>query len=361
MAAPPPSHYALLSLSPSATPEQVRAAYLRLAKDRHPDRAPPEQREAAKRAFQDLAAAYRVLSDPALRRAYDVSLAHPSPPPPRDARPARSPHPHQLPSTRRCSSAPPDSPFPGFRVPPGGYPHPLSLSRPPEPHSHPHPHGLAPRRARSPAPSTSSAVLRESGSGIALDPLGGLDPVAGLLGALGDGLEDGLEDDGRGRSRRDEGYGVPSWAQRGRMREDGEKWAAGAGGARRERREWREGRREANGEGFSFQGMQEVEQLPGGGIAWRGESVTVSFSSPTRPLQHPHHHPPPPQHPAARAPRRSPSAARGPQLALAGRAQAQLALTAHAHESPRSVAVRQRRTSAGELGRARAPESPLFG
>ncbi|KPV74422.1 uncharacterized protein RHOBADRAFT_44912 [Rhodotorula graminis WP1] len=382
MAAPPPSHYALLSLSPSATPEQVRAAYLRLAKDRHPDRAPPEQREAAKRAFQDLAAAYRVLSDPALRRAYDASLARPSPPPPpppRDARPARSPHPHphphqhQLPSARRRPSATPDSPFPGFRVPPGGYPHPLSLSRLPEPPSHPHPHGLAPRRARSPAPSTSSAVLRESGSGIALDPLGGLDP--------------------------------------------------------------------------SFQGMQEVEQLPGGGIAWRGESVTVSFSSrptyaphdpfppppprrapspaqlalphspshtqhrrssslshlvaspalpphrppprrppspartpshapsplalpplppqPTRPHQHPHQHQhlPPPQHPAARAPRRPPSPARGPQLALAGRAhaQAQLALTAHAHESPRSVAVRQRRTSAGELGRARAPESPLFG
>ncbi|GAA5857012.1 hypothetical protein JCM9279_007313 [Rhodotorula babjevae] len=311
------SHYALLSLSPGATPEQLRAAYLRLAKERHPDRAPPEQREAAKRAFQELATAYSVLSDPTLRRAYDASLASSTAPPP--ARPARAArasyphtHPHQLAPTRRTSAPPrpePDSPFPGFRIPPGGYPRPQP--RPPRPTGtldpHPHPHGLAHSRAASqPQPQP-----HELGGGVGadLDPLSGLDPLAGLLGGLA--LDARREADAGRRSsafEHDGGAGgVPSWARTEEAR--GDEWRA-AGGARTARREWREGRREANGEGFSFQGMEEVEQLPGGGVAWRGESVTVSFSSGYAPRyatqQHayaPHDPFPPPP------PRRAPSPA----------------------------------------------------
>lgn len=91
MSSSPLSHYALLSLPPSATPEQIRSSYLRLvrcgsslpatdnpadappssarpsqAKDLHPDRAAPERRREATETFQALAEAYRVLSDRAL-------------------------------------------------------------------------------------------------------------------------------------------------------------------------------------------------------------------------------------------------------------------------------------------------------
>ncbi|GAA5907487.1 hypothetical protein JCM8208_001391 [Rhodotorula glutinis] len=298
------SHYALLSLAPSATPEQVRASYLRLAKERHPDRAPPELREGAKRAFQELAAAYSVLSDPVLRRECDAALAHstpPPPPPPPSTHPHPHPHPHPSTSTRRPSAAAPDSPFPGFRVPPGGYPRPPA--RPLDPHQHFAPHApLEPRRARS----TPQAHAVE----FELDPLSGLDPLEGLLGALALGErrmpDEGPRagwDGGREGAGAWEGWGgVPSWARR----EGG--W--GDGGARRQRREWREGRREANGEGFSVQGTEEVEHLPGGGIAWRGETVSVSCSagysshpSAQHPAYPPHDpFPPPPPPPSRRAP-----------------------------------------------------------
>ncbi|TNY24360.1 hypothetical protein DMC30DRAFT_413298 [Rhodotorula diobovata] len=135
MSSSPLSHYALLSLPPSATPEQIRSSYLRLAKDLHPDRAAPERRREATETFQALAEAYRVLSDPALRTAYDATLslslslplshsaARAPPPPPRH--PASPPRfdPHYGPShSYRAAPDPGSSPFPGFRVPPGGYP-----------------------------------------------------------------------------------------------------------------------------------------------------------------------------------------------------------------------------------------------
>lgn len=61
------SHYTILGISKGASPEGVRAAFLRLAKERHPDRAG----EASTPAFREIQQAYDVLSDPERRRRYD--------------------------------------------------------------------------------------------------------------------------------------------------------------------------------------------------------------------------------------------------------------------------------------------------
>ena len=67
------SHYELLRLSPSATPEQLRQAFRTLSKRYHPDTASLPLPE-AERAFQQLQQAYAVLSDPEARRRYDIEL-----------------------------------------------------------------------------------------------------------------------------------------------------------------------------------------------------------------------------------------------------------------------------------------------
>ncbi|BGP49432.1 DNA-dependent ATPase mgs1 [Rhodotorula kratochvilovae] len=138
----------------AATPDQIRAAYLRLAKDLHPDRAPPEDQAAATAQFQELARAYKVVSDPALRKAYDASLARPS-----ASAPSARYHPGATPAAHT-----PDSPFPGHRVPPGGYPSRASL--PPFPSRRPSPGGPA-YPAHLPA-------------GASPDPRALLDPFSGL-------------------------------------------------------------------------------------------------------------------------------------------------------------------------------------
>ncbi len=80
-----PSHYELLDLPVSASPEALRRAFRTLSKRYHPDTT-TLPREQAAAAFQRLRAAYAVLSDPASRRAYDAELRRPaaaaSPPPP---------------------------------------------------------------------------------------------------------------------------------------------------------------------------------------------------------------------------------------------------------------------------------------
>ncbi|HTD64911.1 MAG TPA: DnaJ C-terminal domain-containing protein [Candidatus Limnocylindria bacterium] len=64
-------HYATFGLDRSCTAEQIRAAYRLLAKQHHPD-VNGGSTEASSRT-QRLNAAYEVLSDPELRRAYDES------------------------------------------------------------------------------------------------------------------------------------------------------------------------------------------------------------------------------------------------------------------------------------------------
>ena len=69
MAAPPSTHYDALRLPRGASAQDVRAAYRRLAREHHPDRAGADG-EAMARINQ----AYQVLSDPGQRTRYDQRL-----------------------------------------------------------------------------------------------------------------------------------------------------------------------------------------------------------------------------------------------------------------------------------------------
>lgn len=75
------SHYDELGVAPEASPAQIRAAYVALARRHHPDRmgsaSEPDRAEAAARMAR-VNAAWTVLSDPGRRAAYDAGLAGPS-------------------------------------------------------------------------------------------------------------------------------------------------------------------------------------------------------------------------------------------------------------------------------------------
>jgi curved DNA-binding protein len=58
-------HYSTLGVSKSATPDEIKKAYRKLASVHHPDKGGDTAR------FQEIEEAYRVLSDPAQRGAYD--------------------------------------------------------------------------------------------------------------------------------------------------------------------------------------------------------------------------------------------------------------------------------------------------
>lgn len=66
------SLYQILGVSPDASQAEIRTAYLRLAKEWHPDRNPDNEAEAERR-FKEIAHAYDVLSDPDKRAAYDAA------------------------------------------------------------------------------------------------------------------------------------------------------------------------------------------------------------------------------------------------------------------------------------------------
>jgi curved DNA-binding protein CbpA len=68
------TYYEILGLDPQASAEDVRAAFRRLARERHPDRFDPADRAVAEREFQAFAEAYNVLSDPDRRARYDQGL-----------------------------------------------------------------------------------------------------------------------------------------------------------------------------------------------------------------------------------------------------------------------------------------------
>jgi curved DNA-binding protein CbpA len=73
-------YYELLAVPRSASTAEIRKAYARLAKDRHPDRFPdPAQREEAQRFFMEITAAFNTLSNEKSRQEYDAALARPRP------------------------------------------------------------------------------------------------------------------------------------------------------------------------------------------------------------------------------------------------------------------------------------------
>ena len=95
------THYVTLAVSSEATPDEIRAAFRKLIREHHPDLvgSSPTSEAAARR----LTEAQDVLSDPAARREYDLSLL-PEPEPEPAPRPA-APH-RTAPSTPVPSSPP---------------------------------------------------------------------------------------------------------------------------------------------------------------------------------------------------------------------------------------------------------------
>jgi molecular chaperone DnaJ len=63
-------YYKLLEVVPSATEEEIRSAYRKLALKYHPDRNPGNKD--AEEKFRDITEAYTVLSDSSKRRSYDL-------------------------------------------------------------------------------------------------------------------------------------------------------------------------------------------------------------------------------------------------------------------------------------------------
>ncbi len=61
--------YEILGVSRTASPDEIKRAYRRLAKEHHPDRNPGDP--AAERRFKEVQAAYEVLGDPQRRAEYD--------------------------------------------------------------------------------------------------------------------------------------------------------------------------------------------------------------------------------------------------------------------------------------------------
>ena len=80
------THYEILGVKQTASPEDVKRAFRRRAMRHHPDRNPNDPKAHAK--FNRISEAYEVLSDPGRRQIYDLALtlegapAPPQPPPP---------------------------------------------------------------------------------------------------------------------------------------------------------------------------------------------------------------------------------------------------------------------------------------
>ena len=62
-------YYAILGVPRNATPEEIKEAYRRLAKEYHPDKNPSPE---AEEMFKLINEAYQVLSDPAKRAEYNA-------------------------------------------------------------------------------------------------------------------------------------------------------------------------------------------------------------------------------------------------------------------------------------------------
>jgi len=74
------THYDVLAVPATATNDEIRDAYRRLARAHHPDRTASSA--AGSRSMPEINEAYRILSDPARRAVYDASLRIPTRPDP---------------------------------------------------------------------------------------------------------------------------------------------------------------------------------------------------------------------------------------------------------------------------------------
>src|SRR5664280_2805977 len=70
----PRTFYEILEVEPLASGDQIKAAFRRLARERHPDRFQGATRATAELEFQAITEAYNVLSDPDQRGRYDQTV-----------------------------------------------------------------------------------------------------------------------------------------------------------------------------------------------------------------------------------------------------------------------------------------------
>ena len=78
-------YYERLGVSTQATAAEIRQAYARLARDRHPDRFPdPAEKQRAQSDLQELTTAFNTLVNPRSRQEYDASRSRPVPRTPED-------------------------------------------------------------------------------------------------------------------------------------------------------------------------------------------------------------------------------------------------------------------------------------
>lgn len=82
-------YYATLGVKKDSSPEEIKAAYRRLAKQHHPDLHPEKDKAAASAKFKEINEAYEVLSHPEKKSKYDQlgpDWENAAPPPPRSSR-----------------------------------------------------------------------------------------------------------------------------------------------------------------------------------------------------------------------------------------------------------------------------------
>jgi curved DNA-binding protein CbpA len=79
-------YYSILGIAKTASQREIREAYLRLAREQHPDRfRDPVERERAEQRFQFINESFNHLRDEKLRREYDKSLERKAMPPEQEA------------------------------------------------------------------------------------------------------------------------------------------------------------------------------------------------------------------------------------------------------------------------------------